>query len=87
MYLRCLLSAPLLMLVVACSSISARTEIPLPPASLATECPPLQTPPDPLIDPDRLQWEADSVLRYEECRARHAELVRAWQDAVTAVSR
>jgi hypothetical protein len=78
---------PSLMLAAGCSLISARTEMPLPPAALATECPALQTPPDPLVDPERLQWEADSVMRYEACRARHRETVRAWRDAITATQR
>lgn len=85
MFLRLLLSVLSLTPLAGCSFLSAQTALPPPPPSLATECPPLATPPDPLTDPARLEWEAGSITSYEECRARHREAIRAWTEAVKAV--
>ena len=81
-----LVTALLLPLLANCSSLSGRVEFPDLPPALVESCPLLATPPQPLIDPPRLQWEAEAVLAYQSCMARHAETVAAWQDARAAVT-
>lgn len=77
--LRLLPFALLLPLLAACSSTPVQlAPFPLPP-NLTAPCPPLPVPPDPLIDPERLEWEVRAVLKYEECRARHWLLAEAAQ--------
>lgn len=71
------LSALLLLPLAACSSTQAHVAPLPPPANLRAECPVLPEPPQTLIDPERLEWEVDVVLRYEECRAKHRALVKA----------
>lgn len=58
--------------------------MPPPPANLASTCPLLPPVPERLIDPDRLQWEADVLLAYAECAGKHAATVAAWQKAVNS---
>lgn len=77
-----LLIAPSLLLVSACSTTRVSVPIPPPPANLAQLCDRLPRIPTPLVDPDRLQWEADVVYLYAACAARHAASIRAWEDAV-----
>lgn len=61
--------------------------MPLPPANLAQPCSPLPELPNPLVDPDRLQWEADVTYAYAECSARHRATVQAWKDAVQSAEK
>lgn len=82
-----LLIAPFLLLASGCSKQPVSAQMPLPPANLAQLCDRLPKLPQPLTDPDRLQWEADLVYLYAACAARHAATVRAWEDAVRAVEK
>lgn len=82
-----LLIALSLPLVSGCSTTRVTAQIPLPPANLAQLCDRLPKLPQPLTDPDRLQWEADVVYIYAACAARHAATVRAWEDAVRAAEK
>jgi hypothetical protein len=61
--------------------------MPLPPANLAQSCDVLPKPPQPLIDPERLQWEADLLYAYAACAARQRALAKAWADAVQAAEK
>jgi hypothetical protein len=84
---RLLPSALLLTLLAACSSTSVRPAPDPLPANLAAECPPLALPPNPLVDPARLEWEAGGIIQYEDCRARHRETVAAWPTKKPPASR
>lgn len=46
--------------------------------NLAAPCPPLNTPPDPLLDPERGLWEQDTVAKYGDCASKHRNTVEAW---------
>lgn len=61
--------------------------MPRPPANLAQRCPDLAPVPDPLIDPERFQWELDVVNAYADCAARHAATTAAWEKAVQAAEK
>ena len=61
--------------------------MPPPPANLAQPCPILAPLPNPLLDPERLQWELDVVNAYADCAARHAATVSAWEQAVQAAEK
>jgi hypothetical protein len=37
-------------------------------------------PPSPLIDPLRVEWEAEILLMYGDCAARHRLTVEAWPE-------
>lgn len=74
--------APPLLLLSACSQPPAIKPMPLPPVNLEQNCPEIPEVPDPLIDPERLQWEADILLYYTVCAARHQALVEAWKGAL-----
>jgi hypothetical protein len=54
-----------------------------PPAILAAECESASIPPDPLIDPERARWEADTVMRLETCKGKHKAAINGWIGAVT----
>ena len=82
-----LLIAPSLLLASACSTPPVNAPMPRPPANLAQLCDRLPKLPEPLADPDRLQWEADLVYSYAACAARHATTIRAWEDAVRAAEK
>lgn len=82
-----LLIAPFLLLLSACSTTRVSVPMPQPPANLAQLCGELPKIPSPLIDPERLQWEADVVYAYGVCAARHAGLAKAWSDAVQAAEK
>ena len=77
-----LLIAPCLLLLSACSTTRVSVPMPPPPANLAQSCEALPEVPKPLIDPDRLQWEADVVYAYGVCAARHRAAIDAWLGAV-----
>ena len=79
--LRPLLSVLLLPLCAACSHLPFLTPMPQPPANLSNPCPPLPEPPDPLIDPDRAQWEGGIVAQYGMCGAKQQKLADAWRSA------
>lgn len=82
-----LLTALFLPLASACSTTQSGVRMPLPPANLAQKCDQLPPRPQPLIDPDRIQWEADVVWLYAACAARHASAIRAWEDGVRAAEK
>jgi hypothetical protein len=42
----------------------------------------LQSPPNPLVDPERAFWEADTVAKYTDCSVKHRLTVEAWKGAV-----
>lgn len=82
--LRFLLTALCLPMLAACSKTVSVTPTPPPPANLAQACQMLLAPPLVLVDPDRLQWEADILAAYADCAIRHRLTVEAWQEAVKA---
>ena len=82
-----LLIAPCLLLASACSTTRVSVPMPLPPANLAQTCQALPELPSPLLDPERLQWEADVVYAYGLCAARHRATVEAWRGAVQAAEK
>lgn len=88
MFPRPLLIAPFLMLAANCSSTPVlavpQAEFPPPPSALIGPCPDALIPPDPLIDPERLAWEADTLAKLTACKAKHGATVEAWQEAVKA---
>jgi hypothetical protein len=57
--------------------------MPPPPADLAQECSKLPKLPKPLIDPARLEYEADLIALYGICAARHFQSIKAWKDALS----
>lgn len=75
---RCLLIAPFLLLASGCSKAPVIVQTPPLQANLAQPCPQLPGVPVPLIDPPRLQWEADVLNAYADCAARHLATVKAW---------
>jgi len=85
--LRPLLSVILLPFCAACSHLPFLTPMPQPPANLSSPCPLLPEPPDPLIDPDRAQWEGAMIARYGECGAKQQALAGAWQEAAKSKKR
>ena len=82
-----LLIALSLLLVSGCSTTRVSTPIPLPPANLSQQCAALPKVPEPLIDPARIQWEADVVYAYGLCAARHRATIDAWRGAVQAAEK
>ena len=76
-----------LLLASACSKPPVSVPMPLPPANLSQNCDALPKVPQPLLDPNRLQWEADLLYAYAACAARHAALAKAWSDAVQAAEK
>ncbi len=82
-YLPIALSLPL---VSACSKPPVSVQMPPPPANLAQDCPAIPRLPQPLIDPDRAQWELDMIYAYAECAARHHAAIEAWQKIVQKTS-
>jgi hypothetical protein len=65
-----LLSAPLILLLPACSPKPSPAPTPPLPGNLSAPCPILPFPPEPLIDPDRATWEATILSIYAECAAK-----------------
>jgi hypothetical protein len=55
--------------------------MPLPPANLASNCPPLPNPPSTLTDPERAIWEVEIIAKYGDCALRHKMTVDAWTQA------
>ena len=55
--------------------------MPPPPADLAQKCSELPKLPDPFLDPERLEYEAELVAMYGECAARHYKAIEAWRNA------
>ena len=74
----------LLMPLAGCSKTVSVTPMPLPPANLASWCQVLETPPNPLADPERAVWEAKIVGLYADCALKHRLLSDAWNKAVKA---
>jgi len=79
-----LLCALPLMLLSACSTPRAAAPTVQLQANLAANCPPISSPPVPLIDPSRAEWEAEILLAYGDCAARHRFAVDAWPQAVNS---
>lgn len=82
-----LLIAPCLLLLSACSTTRVSAQMPPPPVNLAQTCGELPKIPEPLTDPERLQWEADVVYAYGVCAARHRATVQAWLGAVQVMKK
>ena len=76
-----------LLLVSGCSTTRVSTPMPLPPANLSQQCAELPKVPEPLIDPARVQWEADILYAYGLCAARHRATIDAWRGAVQSVKK
>ena len=76
-----------LLLASACSKPPVNVLMPPPPANLAQSCSSLPKVPEPLLDPDRIQWEADLLHEYAVCAARHAALAAAWKNAVQSAEK
>lgn len=76
---RSLLSALLLLLLSACSTLRSPPPMPPPPANLAGPCEALSAPPTPLLDPERMVWELETVSRYQDCATRHRLTIEAWR--------
>ena len=60
----------------------ANVPMPLPPASLASNCPELPPLPEPLLDPERLVWEINVTTLYGQCAAKHREAIEGWLQAI-----
>lgn len=73
--------ASLLVLLAGCSPKPPLAQMPAPPANLAAACPALESPPEPLLDPERLLWELGVLSAYGDCAARHRATVEAWKRA------
>lgn len=73
----CLIAALCLMSLASCSPKLSPTQTPALPANLAQPCPALPSPPAPLIDPDRVIWEAVLIAMYGDCASRHRATVAA----------
>jgi hypothetical protein len=74
--------ALLLFLLSGCSKAVSITPMPPPPANLASDCPQLENPPEPLLDPERVIWEITILTAYADCAARHRLAIEAWRGAV-----
>ena len=81
-FLLLLLAVVLLIALSGCSKAVSITQMPPPPANLASDCPSLNDGPDPLIDPERALWESHLIARYMECSVKHRLTVEAWLAAV-----
>lgn len=81
------LLALLLMTLAACSKAVSVTPMPPPPANLAAQCQVLETPPNPLADPERAVWEVRIVGMYADCALKHRLLSDAWAKAVQSGKR
>lgn len=73
-----LLTALLLLPLVACSTPPSFPPTPELQASLRQDCSPLPARPKILIDPDRALWEASLIAFYGDCAGRHHRTVEAW---------
>lgn len=72
------LIALLLPVLSACSTASLLAQTPPLQANLASPCPPLSKTPTPFVDPPRSEWEAELIIAYAECAAKHSATVKAW---------
>ena len=79
---KCLPLAMFLLLLGGCSKTVSMAPMPPPPANLAQKCRSLPPVPNPLLDPERLQWEVDLIDAYEDCAVRHRLTIEAWEGAV-----
>lgn len=77
-----LLIAILILVLSGCSKAVSVPPMPMPPANLATDCKPLSPVPQPLVDPERVIWEIDTVAKYGDCAMKHRMTVKAWEEAV-----
>lgn len=67
-----------LLLLPACSKTVSVAQTPPLQANLAQPCQSLLAPPQPLIDPARIEWEAELLTAYADCAARHLATVNSW---------
>ena len=74
--------ALLILVLSGCSKAVSIVPMPQPPANLASNCAPLSPVPQPLVDPERVIWEVDTVAKYGDCAMKHRLTVEAWQEAV-----
>lgn len=63
---------PFLLMLSACSTTQSTGPTPPRPGNLSAKCPALPSPPVPLLDPARLEWELMIVALYGECAAKVA---------------
>lgn len=73
----CLLIAPFLLLLAACSTTPSLPPTPEPQANLEADRPPVEPRPVLLLDPARLLWETRLVAQYGDCANRHHKSVAA----------
>ncbi len=66
-------SAPFLLALSACSTMQSEKPTPPRPGNLSAPCPTLPSPPVPLLDPARLEWELALITLYGECSAKQAK--------------
>ena len=81
LHLPLLIVLPLLLLS-GCSKAVSIAPMPAPPANLASDCQQLESPPEPLLDPDRTIWEVGVITAYADCSAKHRLTIEAWQNAL-----
>ena len=72
-----------LILLSGCSKAHVSVQMQPPPADLAQKCQDLPPLPNPLIDPARLEYEAELIAMYGECAARHYKAIEAWNNATS----
>lgn len=81
-FLYLLLIVLLLIALSGCSKAVSISPMPPPPVNLETPCRELPNVPSPLIDPERVLWENELLIRYAECSVKHRLTVEAWLEAV-----
>lgn len=67
-----MLIAPCLLMLSACSTTRLPEQTPPLPGNLSAKCPKLPSPPVPLLDPARLEWELALITLYGQCAAKQA---------------
>lgn len=72
-----LLTAPLCLMLLSCSTVRVKPPTVRLPANLAAPCKAIEPLPVPFVDPLRSEWEAGVLYAYADCAARHAATVKA----------
>lgn len=70
--------ASLSLMLCACSTSPAPTQIPALPANLAQPCPPIDPLPQPFIPPLSLEWTEKLIRQYGDCGAKVRLISEAW---------
>ena len=84
MTFKSLLIAPLCLTLCGCSMTRFFTPVPRLQENLSAACPDLSPRPEPLLDPERLTWEIETVTAYADCAKRHRLTVEAWPKAAAS---